>query len=129
MTKIQKGTEVWFFQMWNRSTNKVSATRLTIQSLGKKQGTATRVEDGKFVHDRIYANQYGDLVAVADMPDPTAEGLRRAALQREAEIAHHANCVHGYHLSYNGEDQYGYCAAMKKDCEVVINSAPAVVIR
>lgn len=51
--KFNKGDKVVLISKWN-SKGAFYARRLTIESWGKKQGTATYEQDGKFIKSRIY---------------------------------------------------------------------------
>lgn len=76
--QIKKGSEVWKFGDWNQKGT-AYARRLTITSLGKKQGTAIRVENGQNYECRIYAQEVERMELVSEYPDPTEFGLAFAA--------------------------------------------------
>jgi hypothetical protein len=96
MTKIQKGTQVLEIHPWNRGergeTYTVSVRRLTIESLGKKQGTATVVEGGAFTKRQISPEQIGtSIFAEADMTEATI--LAAAKKYQDDEIAYYESKI------------------------------------
>lgn len=123
-TKLCKGVEVWMFGNWDNKAT-VYARRVVLQSLGKKQGTATSVSNGKFVKHQIWAADYCNLVAVADLPDPTAEGLRRATEQRRAKIESLRDIQHWY--ADTAQDSYH--VAVKRDCQEVMDAEPKFFVQ
>lgn len=86
-TKLTKGTPAYLFSVYRREESEVSVMKITIQSMGKKQGTYT--VDGKPGLSRLYADRLGNVVAVADCADPIAEGVRRAEAHKVELIAHY----------------------------------------
>ncbi|MGJ0509093.1 MAG: hypothetical protein ACR652_18620 [Methylocystis sp.] len=82
-TQFKKGDKVIRFRRWN--DNGVWLwERLTIQSWGKKQGTATQDNTDEFVEDRFYVDQvnnapYRDHLYLADGLDIEKVGLELAA--------------------------------------------------
>lgn len=71
---MTKGTPVIEIRPWNLGRNADTFTvviqRLTIESLGKKQGSATANEGGRFIQRRIYPREIGvSIFAEADMTD------------------------------------------------------------
>ncbi len=83
MTKIQKGTPVIMVRPWDNgrgdsATFTVSTRRLTIESLGKKQGTATAADyNGRFIKEQISPSQIG--VTIIAEADATEAALFAAA--------------------------------------------------
>lgn len=125
MAQFEKGQEVWYFQGYDRKAT-VRATRLTIQSFGKKQGTATYTEQGKMLTQRLYADlKFNDLVPVADVANIEAECLRRAAIYKAENIKHYVDCQHAYCDSLTPF----YHEHMKRECEAVIAAVPSFVVR
>lgn len=59
--KFNKGDSVVVIGSWNNK-GAFYARRLTIESWGKEQGTASRVANGKFIKSRIYTNNANKLV-------------------------------------------------------------------
>lgn len=131
-TKIKKGVEVWLFIAWNdRAT--ICAKRLTVTSWGKVQGTAICTENGKPIRKQLWVNLpngYSDapnIIPVADMPDPTEEGMRRAREHKARNIQHHVDRIH--HYSSDPRTSDGYYKAMKDHCEKVLAEEPTLIIR
>jgi hypothetical protein len=124
-TKIKKGTEVWLFGNYDGKAT-VRALRLTIMSWGAKQGTAVRVENGKNIETRLYVERVADqIVPVADMPDPTEEGIRRAVAQKAKGIAHYVERAHHYCADLSSDNYHEH---MKQKCEELIASDPAFIV-
>lgn len=86
-TKLTKGTEAYMFNVYSRENSVFSVTKITIESMGKKQGTYTVA--GKNGRSQLYADRMTSVVAVADCPDPIAEGVRRAEAHKVELIAHY----------------------------------------
>jgi hypothetical protein len=121
-TKITKGTEVWMFGDWNLK-GKVFIRRMTITSFGKKQATAVRVKDGKNAEFRIYADDYANLVAVADLADPADYAMSLAVAQKAKHVKRAADNAH-WNMDSTSK---GYLEALKKHCEEVIADEPGFV--
>lgn len=106
MTKIAKGTLCYLFSNWNR-LGVVTYRRVTVQSWGKKQGTASHTENGRMIESRLYvAHDAERLIPVADCADPHAEALRRSVLAIAHERAHFERIMAG--------NQYGNAYADSK---------------
>jgi hypothetical protein len=124
-TKIKKGTEVWLFGNYDGKAS-VHALRLTIMSWGAKQGTAIRVENGRNIETRLYVERVADqIVPVSVMPDPTAEGMRRAVEQKAKGVAHYVERAHHYCSDLASD---GYHEHMKQKCEELLASEPNFII-
>lgn len=81
MIKFNKGDRVWSIGSWdNKGT--FSYQLLTIESWGKKNGTATKVVDGMFRKQRIYTESANrDITGIHFFPesiDPVAKALELA---------------------------------------------------
>ena len=122
-TKLAKGVEVWMFGKWNQFGT-CYVQKLILNSFGKKQATAFRVKDGKNIKCNIYARCYSDLVAVADMPDPSEEALRRSVVYRQEKIDHYRDTQHWYMDTTTS----AYHPHMKVECRKVMDSVPAVIL-
>jgi hypothetical protein len=124
-TKIEKGAEVWMLLDWNHRAT-VSVRRLTVQSFGKEQGTATYSEGNKFLKCRIYPSDVGkSLFHVADVDDIDTFALAMAVQNKAKRLTHYVDKAHWYCES----SSKGYHESMKKDCEAVIAEAPAIIYR
>lgn len=93
MVQFKKGDKVVKFSPWNREDGVWSWEYLTIQSWGKKQGTATRDENGEFVKAQFYVDQinnqpYREHLFLAEGLDIEAKGLELAAACVAWEIEH-----------------------------------------
>lgn len=93
MAQFKKGDKVIVFRPWSREDGVWSWTPVTIQSWGKKQGTATHEENGEFLKAQFYADQvnsrpYGEYLFLAAGLDIEARGLELAAACVALEIAH-----------------------------------------
>ena len=124
MTEIKKGTEVWLFGSWDHKAT-FCIERLVIQSKGKQQATATKTESGKFIKRQIWAPHYSNMISVADLPDPTQEGLRRAAEYKAMVIQGYVNCAHR-ESDDGSESTERYFKYAKKECEAILAAEPAV---
>lgn len=124
-TKIKKGTEVWLFIDWNRGAT-VMARRCVVQSIGKQQATLTHCENGSYLKSFVYARDYGNMIATADLPDPMEEGLRRATEQKARHIEEIVNTV-WHHALRSDIEQLAYFVQMRKSCERIMDEAPRCV--
>lgn len=122
-TKIKKGVEVWSICGYDRKAT-VSIARLTIQSFGKTQGTATKKQSGKFIKCRLYA-PYDSLYPVADVVDVEALALQLAREYKEQNIAHYRNTQHVYADTTTPH----YHESMRRDCEAVMAATPSFIYR
>ncbi len=87
-TKLTKGTSAYLFGVWSDERCVVSVQAITIQSMGKKQGTYT--VDGVPGLSRLYSHLVErDVIAAEECPDPLAEALRRAEALKVQRIAHY----------------------------------------
>lgn len=86
--RIKKGAEVWLFGKWSRDCASY-VYRITLTSMGKQQGTATRIEDGKNCEFRIYSSDLDRMVPVSEMADPTEYALEFSRRLIETEIAYY----------------------------------------
>jgi hypothetical protein len=84
---MKKGTEVWMIRSWDNK-GAFYAQRLTITSLGKQQGTATRNVNGENLKVRLYA-PYDDLYPVNDVADVGNLGMELAQKWLDEKVAFH----------------------------------------
>ncbi len=79
--KFTKGQKVWAIGTWD-NYGTFAYRLLTIESWGKKQGTATSVVDGKFVQQRVYTDQANTSLHGSfffpESADPVAKALNLA---------------------------------------------------
>lgn len=119
MTKITKGTVVWLFASWDKKAT-VYARKMTITSWGAKRASAIYTETGEPADFRLYPEQdAGRVIPVADLPDPTEEGLRRAVRQKADGIAHYVERAHRY-----SSERDSYHEGMKRECEALMAAEP-----
>lgn len=124
--KIKKGDVVWFFAGYDGKAT-MAVYKYGIKSAGAKQGTAVQETDGKFIESRIYAENYKNMVPVADMPDPAPYAMELAAAYKADNIKRNVDAVTWYACGSGAPD--GYFAAMKKDCAEIMEAAPKVVFK
>lgn len=115
-TKLQKGVEAWWFS-YSKGTTYIE--RIILQSMGKIQATATK--RGEYIKCHITADRYGDLVAVADMADPTEYALKLAAEGKKMEIQRYAERAHWY---IDAGDNYHIF--QKQECQRLMDKEPQV---
>ncbi len=100
--KIAKGTEVVVIHPWNlgrgeATTFTMSTRSLTIESLGKKQGTAVANEGGKFIQTRVYPGEIGvSIFAAAEMNE--ASILEVAKKYQDEQIAYYESKIGNEHF-------------------------------
>lgn len=118
-TKIKKGTEIYIFHDHDHS-HTCSVTRMVVTSMGKVQGTAVYIENGKNVESRLYARDIGiRIVAVADVDDIHAEAQRRAEAVKAEWTNHYRD--RAYH---NQDAADGYHKAMTERARVQLDQTP-----
>jgi hypothetical protein len=127
MKTIKKGTEVYMIRGWDGKAT-VSVTRLTIQSMGQKQATATKLVDGKFTKEQIYARQYHTIYPVDAVTDIEALALELAAAYKAANVRQNLDMVN-CHAVMDIHISDSYYAHMRKDCEAILSAVPAVIYR
>jgi len=127
-TTFKKGDTVWLFGDWDRKGGCV-VSKITLTSMGKKQGTAIQVIDGQNIESRVYPGQMKNMILVSELADPTSEALARGEAYRLNEIKHYVDTVHHYALAESSRSDAGYFKAMKEGCQKCLDSVAHVVNR
>lgn len=123
MTKITKGTRVYYISRWD-DKGTVLVRTFTVDSWGKRQGTLLET-DGTNAKFRVYTQRdhlrHAVTVAVADTPDIEAFALGLAAEWLAQERDRLEQCLE------RGKNDPCYTAAVMKDVEAL--HEPRVIYR
>jgi len=123
-SKFKKGDVVWSIVNWNGKST-VAVEKLTIQSWGKVQGTASSVKDGKMTKHQIYINQAKHLFLVSDVEDIASFALEIAVQQKAEHIKHYVDCAHYAYVRDDERDSY--FNHIKNLCQEIIDEEPTVI--
>lgn len=118
MSNFKKGDEAFKIKSWD-DRGVFYVERVTIQSWGKKQGTATRQVNGKSLKAQIYIVHEGNWYFPATI-DAEAKALELAAvyIQEEMERAEYRLTNPAYHQP-----------SAQEDLEYFSTAQPAVIFR
>jgi hypothetical protein len=130
--QFKKGDVVWSITNWDgKATVKVDL--LTIQSWGKKLGTASQVKDGQMIKSQIYIGQDDHLFLASDVQDINAFALEVATKQRLNRLAFFADCdLHHYllgHFDRTDKISVNYHAWSRQQTQEVIDAVPTVLFQ
>ena len=126
--QFKKGDVVWRIAGWDSKAT-VSVKKLTIQSWGKRQGTATSVDNGEFVRSQFYVNQADDLYLASEVEDINAFALEVAKNYKAKNIQWCANAAHHHYVGAGSNAFDSYFISIKKQCEEVIIEEPTVLFK
>jgi hypothetical protein len=99
MTKFKKGDKVYAIAPWN-NFDTFHVQEIEIQSWGKKQGTATRAENGEFIKSQIWvenANQHwrgcfyfkvGTIEPQQKALELAQEYIKQSLIENEGRVGH-----------------------------------------
>ena len=128
--QFKKGDVVWSIVNWDSKAT-VNVTLLTIQSWGKKFGTASQVKDGQMIKKQIYIGQDEHLFLASEVQDINAFALEVATKQRLDRLAYFADCdLHHYlegHFDRTDKMFVNYHESCKKQTQEVIDAVPTVL--
>lgn len=122
---FKKGDVVWSIFSWDDKTT-VMVKKLTIQSFGKVQGTASSLKDGKMTKHLILANQANHLHHIADVANIEEFAFEIAKKQKAQNIQHYVDCHH-YSFFRNDQDNNNYDKVMKNKCQELLDAEPKVI--
>lgn len=124
MTQLKKGCDAWLITDYNHGAT-IAVRKLRIESFGKKQGTATYIENGMNLQCQLYADQLGKTLFHAnDVADIETFALDMARQQKARWIQHYVERAHDY-CDGGANDHYHF--GMKKKCQAVIDEAPNAI--
>jgi hypothetical protein len=129
--QFKKGDEVWSIVQWDRMFSKVMVKKLTIQSWGKKVGTASHASNGTMTKHQIYIGQDEHLFLTSEVDDINAFALEVAKKYRADRLAKLREFALDQYLrgDYDNTDpaRVKYHAYVKLETEQIIDSEITVL--
>jgi hypothetical protein len=124
---FKKGDVVWSITNWDSKAT-VLVKKLTIESFGKVQGTASSLKDGQMIKHSILAKYCDYLYHVSDVENIEEFALEIAKKQKAQKIQHYVDCQH-HHFSNNTENYSSYHEHIKQSCQEVMDAEPKVIFK
>jgi len=100
--QFKKGDVVWSIVQWDEMFSKVMVKKLTIQSWGKKVGTASHASNGTMTKHQIYIGQDEHLFLASEVDDINAFAFEVAKKYKADRLAYLRDFCLGQYL--NGAD-------------------------
>jgi hypothetical protein len=123
--QFKKGDVVWSIVNWNSKAT-VNVTQLTIQSWGKRQGTATSIKNGQPIKHLIYVGQDDHLFLASDVADVHQFALEIARQQKIVNIQKFVDGAHArIDSSFPGQERYEI--RRKVECQELLDEEPTVL--
>jgi hypothetical protein len=124
--QFKKGDEVWSIVQWDRLFSKVMVKKLTIQSWGKKVGTASHASNGTMTKHQIYIGQDEHLFLTSGVADIGAFALEVAKKYKADRLAYLQDFCLGQYLNGGYDDttphRVRYLDNLKQEIEQIIDS-------
>ena len=125
--QFKKGDVVWQIGNWNSKAT-AYVKKLTIQSWGKKQGTATDLnKNNDFVKHTFYVDQADTLYLASEVENINVFALEVAKQLKAEHIQHYADCAHHHYIGAGAGAYDSYFNSMAEKCRAVMAEEPTVI--